>query len=666
MTDDEPQAADVRDAVEAARASLLADRNAGTYWGSDLSVGADGVVDLRLTINYGLLLDHLGVREDGKRRAVEYALAERDPNGGWGNAAANYGGLLLLRRVDPDAYADEIAAVEAEIREEGTSLTDDVEGYQETVALFQTRLLYALLSDEYAAAELFPDQPPLEEYLLKTPAFTEPPGLLAALPDRVLAALQRYADDGIDPDAHALNPELMDSMLGLGVLYAVVHDEVVFDSQVEYLLAGRMANGVWKTSIDNVFGALALSEAGYDADDPEISRAVDWLADHRQDEDGRIVNYRLPIWDTAFSIRALLAAGVPADDEAIQAAARWLADARTENPSDVPLDDVLGRPPVAFRPEDGSAGWGYRPYMYSDWDDTGVALSALAEVDDRAYEDVVALLERTQNEDGSWSAFVTDFDPLEAEDKRRVLEDLDEDMAYNLFFDHPGPGVTAHVLDGLAAAGRTADDEVPARAVEYFRRSQSENGLWLGVWGAGYTYGTGHVLRALSELDAEMDAPFVRDAVDALLAVRNDDGGWGERTRYDPTVDAAEVPYQADESVPGQTAWALDGLLAAGVEADHPAVEGAVAYLLDAQDEDGSWPVSRVLYNVGSYEYLTSAFTQATVLGALARYADAAGIDVSPAATAVGDGGSDESTPAGDAPDEAADDASDDPAPSAE
>ena len=644
MTDADVRAAAVRDAVEAARTNVLADRNAGTYWGSDLSVGAGGIVDLRLTINYGLLLDRLGVREDSKRRAVEYALSRRDPDGGWGNAAANFGGLLLLRRVDPEGYAEEIAAVEAEISEAGMSLTDDVEGYQETVALFQTKLFYALLSDEYTAAELFPDQPPLAEYLLKTPAFTEPPGLLAMMPDRVLAALQRLpgADDGIDPDAHALNPELMDSMLSMGVLYAVVHDEVVFDSQVEYLLAGRLRNGIWKTSIDNVFGALALSTVGYDADDPEIARVVDWLADHRQDVEGRIVNYRLPIWDTAFSIRALIASGVPADDEAIQDAARWLAEARTADPSDVPLDDVLGRPAVVFRPEDGDEGWGYRPYMYSDWDDTGVALSALAEVEDRDFDDVVALLERTQNDDGSWSAFVTDFDPLDPEDKRRVLEDLDEDMAYNLFFDHPGPGVTAHVLDGLAAAGRTADDEVPARAIEYVRQSQSENGLWLGVWGVGYTYGTGHVLRTLSELDARMDVDWVQAAVDALLAVQDDDGGWGEDTRYDPTVDPDEVPYDAAESVPEQTAWALDGLLAAGVEAGHPAVEDAVAYLLDAQEDDGSWPVNRVLYNVGSYEYLTSAFTQATVLGALARYAGAAGVDVSPAADAAADESADD------------------------
>ena len=67
-------------------------------------------------------------------------------------------------------------------------------------------------------------------------------------------------------------------------------------------------------------------------------------------------------------------------------------------------------------------------------------------------------------------------------------------------------------------------------------------------------------------------------AVDWLVAVQRDDGGWGEDE--ESYGDAPHGRYK--ESTPSQTAWAVLGLMAAGA-VDHPAVARGVAYLAATQ-----------------------------------------------------------------------------------
>lgn len=70
-----------------------------------------------------------------------------------------------------------------------------------------------------------------------------------------------------------------------------------------------------------------------------------------------------------------------------------------------------------------------------------------------------------------------------------------------------------------------------------------------------------------------------------LLARQHPDGGWGERAEtYWSEVPHGEAPYSA----PSQTAWALLGLMATG-EGANPAIARGIAYLIDSQDQDGTW-----------------------------------------------------------------------------
>jgi squalene-hopene/tetraprenyl-beta-curcumene cyclase len=118
----------------------------------------------------------------------------------------------------------------------------------------------------------------------------------------------------------------------------------------------------------------------------------------------------------------------------------------------------------------------------------------------------------------------------------------------------------------------------------FSRATQEPDGSWFGRWGTNYVYGTWSVLCALNAAGEDMQAPYVRRAVEWLLARQRDDGGWGE----DGATYWAERRTETKASTASQTAWALLGLMAAG-ETDHPAAARGVLYLTEAQRQGERW-----------------------------------------------------------------------------
>ena len=127
----------------------------------------------------------------------------------------------------------------------------------------------------------------------------------------------------------------------------------------------------------------------------------------------------------------------------------------------------------------------------------------------------------------------------------------------------------------LAQLGETPDSPVMRAGIDYLERDQMPDGSWFGRWGVNYIYGTWSALCALGAAGFDGTRPSVRKAADWLIAIQNEDGGWGEDcTSY-------KLDYRGYEPAPStasQTAWALLGLMAAG-EVDHPAVERGIAWL---------------------------------------------------------------------------------------
>ena len=82
----------------------------------------------------------------------------------------------------------------------------------------------------------------------------------------------------------------------------------------------------------------------------------------------------------------------------------------------------------------------------------------------------------------------------------------------------PTADVSARCVSFLAQIGYERTHPVMARGIAYLKREQEKDGSWFGRWGTNYIYGTWSVLNALNAAGEDMSAPYVRNAVDWLLA----------------------------------------------------------------------------------------------------------------------------------------------------
>jgi squalene-hopene/tetraprenyl-beta-curcumene cyclase len=181
-----------------------------------------------------------------------------------------------------------------------------------------------------------------------------------------------------------------------------------------------------------------------------------------------------------------------------------------------------------------------------------------------------------QNRDGGWGAFDRDND---AEFLCRVPF-----ADHNAMIDPSTPDLTGRALEALAMWGHRPDDPTIERGVKFLRRTQERDGSWQGRWGVNYIYGTWQALVGLAAAGVPMDDGAMKRGVNWLLSHQHACGGWGE------SADSYEQPELRGRGpvTASQTAWALLGLMAAGLT-NHKAVERGIYYLLDTQRGDGGW-----------------------------------------------------------------------------
>ncbi|MDT4904321.1 MAG: squalene-hopene/tetraprenyl-beta-curcumene cyclase [Pseudonocardiales bacterium] len=347
----------------------------------------------------------------------------------------------------------------------------------------------------------------------------------------------------------------------------------------EWIIARQEDDGGWGgIQPPWVYSILALHLLGYPLDHPVLSAAIaglDLFLVHEPTPDGtlrRLEACQSPVWDTCLAVTALLDAGCPADDPAVTRAVEWTLGEEIRTTGDW----------MVRRPGLEPAGWAFEFANdgYPDIDDTAEVVLALHRVQD-VLPGVKAALDRgvawtvgMQSRDGGWAAF-------DADNTRRLVEKLPF-CDFGAVIDPPSADVTAHVVEMLAQCGMGGEDAARI-GVQWLLDAQEPDGSWFGRWGTNYVYGTGAAVPALVAAGVDPQSAAIDRAIAWLEAHQNDDGGWGEDLRS-YTDDAWRG---RGESTPSQTAWALLALLA--VDPHTSAVARGVSWLVESQRADGGW-----------------------------------------------------------------------------
>ena len=330
-----------------------------------------------------------------------------------------------------------------------------------------------------------------------------------------------------------------------------------------------------------IFPAMVNSVLMYDllgvpADDPRVVIAKQSIRNLIVEEGERawVQPCLSPIWDTALATHAMLEVGGPEAEESARKAAEWMVERQ--------ITDVVGDW-AAQRPGLEPGGWAFQyanPH-YPDVDDTAVVMAALDRIDPQRYEESIrkgaVWLRGMQCKDGGWGAF-------DAENTAYYLNHIPF-ADHGALLDPPTADVSARCVSVLSVLGKRHSDVTAHHGVDYLLREQEADGSWFGRWGTNYIYGTWSSLAALNAAGLAHDHPAMRKAVAWLLSKQREDGGWGEDGRSYWTD---QPRGEATVSTQSQTAWALLGLMAAGVT-KHPAVARGIDYLMRTRNEEGLW-----------------------------------------------------------------------------
>jgi squalene-hopene/tetraprenyl-beta-curcumene cyclase len=326
---------------------------------------------------------------------------------------------------------------------------------------------------------------------------------------------------------------------------------------------------------------IALKALGYPDDHPLIQQCEAELEklQHESDHSVRIEPCTSPVWDSAIVTIALHESGLPSDHPALMKCCDWLVnrevrfrgDWHYKNPTDVE-----------------PSGWvfEFNNKWNPDVDDTAMVLLALRKVPtdnpprrDAAFRRGLNWMMTFQCKDGGWASFDKDC-------TKSILEKVPF-ADHNAMLDPECADITARILELLGYENFSIDHPQVAKALEFIREHQEEDGSWYGRWGVNYIYGTWQVLRGLRALGIDMRQPWILKARDWLESVQCEDGGWGERCNtYDDPVFKG-----LGNSTASQTAWALMGLCAFD-DPTRPSIQNGVEYLIRTQNQDGSWSES--------------------------------------------------------------------------
>jgi squalene-hopene/tetraprenyl-beta-curcumene cyclase len=330
---------------------------------------------------------------------------------------------------------------------------------------------------------------------------------------------------------------------------------------------------------------VALRCLGYQVDDPLIQKALREIEELEIHDTATVEEQRVeamhlqpchsPIWDTSLLMNALIESGMATDQLPLQRAARYLISRQTRTVGDWKFSSPQAEP----------GGWYFQHEneLYPDVDDSAVVLMALSKVRIPEASELQESIKRgaswvlaMQGSDGGWGAY--------DKDNNRIVFNYIPFADHHALLDPSTSDLTGRCLEMLGALGYDRSHPAVAPALAFLKREQERDGSWYGRWGVNYIYGTWSVLAGLRAIGEDLSQPYIRRAVAWLESKQNPDGGWGESClSY-----AEEASAGRGDSTPSQTAWAVMGLMSAGMT-DSFGVARGIQYLLRHQAKDGSW-----------------------------------------------------------------------------
>ena len=542
-------------------------------------------------------------------RAVSHLEDRRREDGSWvdrlsSSTIATALGALSLARADAVGHVDRVAAAVRWLRRSqradgGWSMADAEAPSSPGMTAFGLAALHELDPAESRGAI---DR--ARTFLDDNDAVNVIPGLAGPAPTTWPAALPTIwglvglRDRELQPDMpvetmlvpSALRNKVsiaLPAILGLGIMQSRVLPRGPVRTLLGRIAEPRALNWLREASGTNGgieecpmiagFVYLGLREAGVG---PDLQRSsLSYLLDTQRPDGSWAIDRDLEISVTAYSVMALAEFRDVAASPPLRATRDWLLRNQWNRPF-----TALGLP---------AGGWAWAmPSGWPESEDTAVVLGVLADLGvprtHPAVESGIAWLHHMQNRNGSWSEWVRNS---------------------SIMNDRPCAGVTAHVVMALHRYREPAAPGSPiARGLAYLRRTQQPDGSIESVWFRDDVHGTSRLLEAFVEARHGSN-PAAVAARRWLLANQAADGGWPLRHRLPPAGSTAE-----------ETAWALFALLKAGQSADDPAIVRGLEWLLEHQDDEGSWRPSVVGLYFDDLCYTDDLIAHTFVLRALGRW----------------------------------------------